>query len=572
MSLRVCLAKTVLAALLPLQVHAGEILVNTMSDDNAANTLCSLREAMLSQFRGSAFQGCNGATASGPNIIRFSANGTYRVVEQLSDVVEGRSLQVTGAGREVVISCAANRIFEAEANAVLSIDNLTLTGCTGSGGGLAVNSKNSDVSLTNVVIREFVSTTSANGAAVAHAGGSLTMRNVQMRSNRVDDGNPNTSGGSGGALSISNVGLPETVDIADSVFSNNRADKNGGAVHVNSIPSLGHRIRFSNVLFEANQAFGDQAQDGGGALWIQTDDEDAHDFLITDSVFRNNTAERGLGGALVLANGSRLAYDSADAPDAGGIFASHFQGNLARGATENDGSGGAIFTRGRVTVVQSSFLANKSERGSGGAVAFGSNGYTSTIANSTLQGNAAAKNGGAVARLFNTDAIALVHVTIAGGAAGGAGGGVGGGAVYNASNTGGITAQNSILGGSVNTGGIVNVGDNCRGAVIHSGRNLQYGVGNGCGTPAMPSGNPQLSAAQASDGPNDKVWVMGLDSNLSPALNAGSDAACRTGPILRFDATGSARRPLNGARCDLGAFESGAAPETIFSYGFDPGA
>jgi CSLREA domain-containing protein len=557
------------AALLSLQAGAGEIVVNTTTDDNAVNTLCSLREAMSAQFRGSAFQGCTGATAAGPNVIRFSANGTYRAVEQLADVVEGRSLQITGAGREIVITCTANRIFEAEANAVLSIDHLTLAGCNGSGGGLAVNAKNADLSLTDLVIRDFTSTTSANGAAVAHTGGSLTLRNVQMRNNRVDDGNPNTSGGSGGALSISNVSLPKTVEIADSVFANNRADKNGGAVHVSSSPTLGHRIRFSNITFESNLAFGDQGQDGGGALWIQTDDDDVHDFLITDSLFRSNIAERGLGGAIVIANASRVAYDSVDAPDAGGIFASHFQGNVARGATANDGSGGAIFTRGRLTVVQSSFLGNKSERASGGAIAFGSNGYTSTIANTTLQGNAAAKNGGAIARLSNTDAVALIHVTIAGGAAGGAEGSVGGGAIYNVSNAGGITAQNSILGGSATAVGIVNVGENCRGAVLNSGRNLQYGSGNGCGLPAMPFANPQLGAVRAADGPNDKVWVMRIDSDFSPALNAGNDAVCRSGPILRFDASGTARRPLVGTRCDLGAHESDAAPDAIFGFGFE---
>lgn len=559
----------VAAALLALQATAGEIVVNTTSDENTANSVCSLREAMNAQFRGSAFQGCTGATAAGPNVIRFSANGTYRVGEQLSDVVAGRSLQITGAGRQIVIGCTANRIFEAEADAVLSMDNLTLSGCTASGGALAVNAKNANLSLTDIVIRDFTSNTSSNGGAVAVTGGSLTMRNVQMRNNRIDDGNANTSAGSGGALSISNVSLPGTVEVSNSVFANNRADKSGGAVHISSSPSLGHRIRFSNVTFESNQAFGDQAQDGGGAMWIQTDDDEVHDLLITGTLFRSNVAERGLGGAIVVANASRLAYDSADAPDAGGIFASHFQGNLARGATANDGSGGAIFTRGRLTVVQSSFLGNKSERGSGGAIAFGTNGYTSTIANTTLQGNAAAKNGGGIARLSNTDVLALVHVTMAGGAAGGADGGVGGGAIYNVSNSGGITAQNSILGGSATALGVGNVGDNCRGAVTNSGANLQFGSGNACGIPAMPFGDPQLGAVRAADGPNDKVWVMGLDSDFSPALNAGSQAACLNGPVLRFDASGTARRPLAGTRCDLGAHESDSVPDAIFRSGLE---
>lgn len=565
---RSCLVAGALITLPYAAASAGDIVVNTTNDDNVANTLCSLREAMQAQFRGSAFQGCSGATATGPNVVRFAAGGTYSIASQLADVVEGRALQLTGAGRNVVIACNANRLFAAQANAVLSMDHLTLAGCTTGGSGLAVTSRNADLTLTDMVIRDFVSNTSANGAAIDHSGGPLTVRNVHFRNNRIDDGNPNSSGGSGGAMAISNVGLPDTVTISDSVFEDNRADKNGGAVHINSSPSSGHLIRFSNVLFDGNRAFGDQGQDGGGAIWIQADDEATHDLLISDCVFRDNVAERGMGGALLLANGSRLSYDDAAAPDAGGVFASHFQGNIARGGTDNDGSGGAIFSRGQLTVVQSSFINNNSENGNGGAVAFGSSSFMSVLANVTFQGNSAVRNGGAIARLSNNDAVSLINVTIAGGAAGGVGG-VGGGAIFNVSSSGGIAAQNSILGGSLSAGGVTNVGDNCQGAVINLGRNLQYGTGNGCGIPAMRFGNPLLSAPAASEGPNDKVWVMALDADFSSALSDGDNAACQAGPVLRFDATGSVRRPLNGPHCDLGAFESDAAPEALFRSGFE---
>jgi CSLREA domain-containing protein len=44
---------------------AGDITVNTTAGDNVANGSCSLREAMQSQFNGTAHQGCTGASAAG---------------------------------------------------------------------------------------------------------------------------------------------------------------------------------------------------------------------------------------------------------------------------------------------------------------------------------------------------------------------------------------------------------------------------------------------------------------------------------------------------------------------------
>lgn len=569
---RTMAAFSLLLAALSNPTLAGDITVNTTADDNLANGSCSLREAMQAQFNGAPHQGCSGATAAGPNVIKFSANGTYSVPVQLADAIAGRALQITGADKQITISCTNNRLFEAELNASLSMDNLTLLGCTSSGAGLAINSKGADLSLTNVTIRNFRTTTAADGAAIAHNGGNLSLTNVVLQGNKIDDGNANTFSGSGGALAVTNVELPKTVNIVNTTFDSNRADRNGGGVYINNNPSLGHSITFTNVVFIGNQAFGNQTQDGGGGAWIQTGSE-ANDLLLMTAVFfRSNSAENGAGGGLLLANGSRLSYVTPNVPSAGGIFASHFFNNQAKGPAGNDGSGGAIFARGQLTVVQSSFDSNKSVAGSGGAIAFGNNGFEHVLANTTFHGNAAAQNGGAIARLNTSDVLKLINVTIAGNAAGAAGSTSGGGGIYNVSgSSAGISVRNSIVGDSTGTVlGIVNVGGNCVGGVGNLGNNLQFAPNAGCGQPAMTVGDPLLGPLVPATGPNLQVWTLRLDEDGSPALETGDNATCEAGPILRFDATGTPLlRPWGGSRCDIGAFESNKQPGFIFASGFE---
>lgn len=560
--------------LLPAFAFAGQIKVTVTTNEDTNNANCSLREAMQAHFNGAAYNGCGtgqgGTVSNGANSIVFTVDGTISVPQELANIKQGRALTLSGTGRTVTIACVNNRLFDIEPSGSFAVDNLTLSGCTTSGAGTAINSNNADLSLTQVTIKNFITNTGANGGAIVHSGGNLSMTNVTMQGNKIDDGNANTFLGSGGALALSNVALPKTVNIVNTTFDSNRADRNGGAIFIDNNPSLGHSITFTNVIFQSNQAFGNQTQDGGGAVWMQTG-ADANDLvLMTNVLFSTNSAVNGAGGGLLLANGSRLSYLNANLPSAGGIYASHFFNNTAGGPAGNDGSGGAIFSRGELTIVQSSFQSNKSTNGSGGAIAFGQSGATSTLANVTFNGNSAKQNGGAIARLTVSDAVKLINATIAGNAAAGTGGTSGGGAIYNTSASTGIVARNSLIGASAAVGGVANVGGNCQGAVQNSGNNLQWSPNAGCGVPAMAAGDPQLSGLTPALGPNVGVWVMPFAQAFNPALNAGDKATCEAGPMLRFDATGLPLvRPLNGPNCDIGAYESSLNSDRLFANGFE---
>lgn len=108
----------------------------------------------------------------------------------------------------------------------------------------------------------------------------------------------------------------------------------------------------------------------------------------------------------------------------------------------------------------------------GGGIAFGNTGFASVRANVTCNGTAAGQNGGAIARLFNSDSLSLLNVTIAGTAAGGAGSTQGGGAVYTTSGAIGISARNAILASRATSNGIATTGGNGQGALVDRGNNL----------------------------------------------------------------------------------------------------
>lgn len=565
-------SRNFLLALLPLAflvpaAWAGTINVNVATNEDIANGNCSLREAMQSHANGAPYNGCTGTTATN-NKIQFTANFSISVPQELANITAARgTLELTGTGRTITITCVNSRIFDVESGASFNVNNLALMGCTTSGAGIAINSNSGDLSLTNVTIRNFISNTSAGGAAIRHTGASLSMVNVTMSGNRVDDLNVGTFAGSGGALHISNVSLPDTVNIVNCFFDSNRAEESGGAVYISNSPALGHSITFTNTIWQGNQAFGNTTEDGGGGLYIVSDNDPTDIILITGGFFRSNSAVNGAGGGMLLTLGSRMSYVDPNVPSAGGIFATHFFNNTAGGPAGPDGSGGGIFSRGELTVVQSSFQANISTNGSGGAVAIGNNAGNSMFANVTFNANRAAQNGGGLARMFDVGQVTLINDTFSGNAAGGAGGTQGAGALFNASGSNGILAQNSIFASSVNIAPVTNMNGNCVGFIAHDGHSLQFAPNTGCGSPAIVAGDPKLGPLTPSPGPNVNVWTMN-PLNYSWALATGDNATCNAGPILTFDATGvPGIRPLNGANCDMGASESSAIPDLIFRDG-----
>jgi len=299
--------------------------------------------------------------------------------------------------------------------------------------------------------------------------------------------------------------------------------------------------------------------------------------------FISNSAPKGYGGAILLSYNSTLTYQAAGqeippiisaAPPlpvpiglVGGIFGSNFAGNSAGGDPNGanspnniNGSGGAIYSRGRLTVLQSSFVLNSSSKNSGGAIAnTGGGNNPITLGNVTMNQNTAATNGGALANFSGS--ITLLNDTVSGNTANGIAPG-GGGALWNNGSGTDIQVRNSILGNS-------SAGGNCVGSLTDNGNNLQYTPDTGCGT--LTVGNPNLASASVSPGPNFLVLSMAIQGDHSPAQGTGDEATCEAAPILKFDTTGiPVWRPQGDAACDIGAFESSTTfPVQLQSFGVD---
>lgn len=576
------------AATISVDIVADEDNGNTMGPD-PIGTGCSLREALqaVANNDGNAYNGCAAATVGGPNTIDIAVGGTIVVnsavpdpsqpvgaamirnssLPSAMDAATHGALTITNSGGATV-SCdtAPNGkiIFNEASGADFTLTGVVVANCTADGGGIAISNLNGGkLTLNGVSFTNIKSGTGGSGGAIAHSNGSLAMNNVTFTGCGTDDG---AGLGDGGALWIGQVTLPDTVSLSNTTFTNNTAAENGGAIYWTEADSLGHTIQMTNLTFTGNVANGDSSMTpeyGGGAIWSKNSSSSGPPlWLISNTVFTNNQAPKGVGGAIAISSSGTLAYPAATTPLLGGIVASHFSGNTAGGAASADlrgGSGGAIYMHGdALTIVESSFVNNASQHGSGGAIANNSpnpNAASPTVfANVTFAGNSADQNGGAIANLADGGQIALINDTIANNTANGTGGSQGG-AVFNAdTNVGNFKASNTIFASSSGAGG------NC--AISASGvamqdvvGNLQFSPNTGCGN--MTAADPRLAAPANLGGPNTFVLEMDLNAAGSPASGAGDSATCASAPVLNADATGRTNvRPGGKASCDIGAYES----------------
>lgn len=253
----------------------------------------------------------------------------------------------------------------ASGGAILSSDNTTLSV--------------SDSRLTNNSARR------AGGVLEVRGGSSTTLDNVTASGN--DAGmNP----GNGGVVHVTG---DADVDVVGGVYANNTAVE-GGAFWNNQ-----GEMSFDGVSIVGNTATGDDATQGGGAIYAETNDagEDSGTLTIINTRISGNMASgtSGSGGGILVAPGA-----TANIADSR-ILAN--TANRAGGGIEN--AGGAV-TMLRVTLGgRDSSAANDagSNPGNGGGLHIGADGST-TLTRSSVGYNTAVEGGG----LWNSGAGTLV--------------------------------------------------------------------------------------------------------------------------------------------------------------------
>jgi len=579
---------------------------------NPLSTGCSLREALQNIDLGNntSFPECTPAPETGPNAVNIiNLTGRTIVINALvpdpsdpthTNMVHAGTMPdvfpATTVGKVTImggnLSCAPSpdgeNIFTAAAGSDLSLSGVTVHDCNVFGTGIVVRSQGSNnLTVAGSNFFNITATSTGPGAVISHNGGNLTIGSSSFTNNKQDNG---SGQGQGGAVGVTGVAFPNFATIDSTNFLNNVAADSGGALYLSGVDSL----TLSNLIFTTNTAngnSGNNAQAGGGAIWAQNVGKGGtggvgnatNFFLIFNDQFISNSASNGTGGAIVLSGGdlSLGAFDFTQPKIPGGIVASNFTGNSAKGPAPTgidprSGSGGAIFAAGNLSVLQSSFVstigANSSAHSNGGAIAFYDAGGSLNplqIVNTTFNGNSADEDGGAIANLLATTnqsgKVQLLNATLDGNSAAGNSGSVGGGAFFNGNSTAAeVNASNTIFSNSSGAGG------NCAGsAFTNTNTNLQF-PGNTCGA-SIPTGDPKLAGPSIFAGPNVFVFTQSLNAG-SAASNAGTNSVCNGIPVFTFDGTGrpGIRPSPGGSNCDIGAYESGNAP--VYASAPPPGS
>jgi hypothetical protein len=236
----------------------------------------------------------------------------------------------------------------------------------------------------------------------------------------------------------------------------------------------------------------------------------------------------GSGGAVYSQGVLTLTHTSILTNTATGGF---FDGSIYQThVLPGPGLGGGLYALGgSVLLSQSVVASNTVSGGQADAAGPGLGGglfvqdTSVVVANSTIGANTATTDG---AGLFvASGSAALLYTTLASNTALSGTGGL-------ATTVGVITATGTLL---------ANNGLNCTGSLIDSGGNLQW-PGTDCG-PTIAAADPLLGPLIAVGG----TWVYPLTLG-SPAINAGATGAC---PAV--DQLGVARP--QGTACDVGAYE-----------------
>ena len=388
----------------------------------------------------------------------------------------------------------------------------------------------------------------ADGAAVNNAG-VLTIEN-----SRLSD---NTATGRGGAI-----------------FNRGRLTLKGVTLAGNSAPAGGGlasaaEAADATVILLDSSLTGNTATAGGG-LWARGAGHTAA-VTLRNTTFADNTGTGGAGGAALLSGpGGRLTATvgatrftgngggGLAAQAAGGEVAVNIDGTTFAGNTATDGAGVRLEAQDKGTaelLLSKTTLSGNAATGAGGGVhATASGGGTAklTLFNATLSGNSAGGAGGGLSLATDGGATGanVVYTTLAGNTANGGGGGI---------HTAG--SASTRLTATIITNG-AGAGPDCvraGGSIISTGYTLDGD--NSCYL--APDGNDLPGMAAAGLLP---LAVYAPGATATHALSATSAAldripagAAGCATAVTTDQRGAPRPGAAGGRCDLGAYERGAA-------------
>jgi hypothetical protein len=321
---------------------------------------------------------------SGDTILITSTIANSPIVLTQGELVLTQSVTIRGTGTvaQPISGGGTSRIFEIEAGATVTMENLTLT----NGDGLANNPNGT-------------SAYDQLGGAILNLG-TVTLNNSTISANI-------TARGAG----IFNAG---TLTLVDSTLNNNFARAEGAGISNRATATI-----IACTLSDNITPF------YGGGFY------NAGTLTVSDSTLSGNSVAifNDLGGSLVVSRCTVSGSVDAESNAGGGIY-----NNIGASATVIDTTfsnnavdnvGGAIFNVGTMTVSGCTFTGNSAvifdfEGDSGGAIY---NAGNMTLTSCTFTGNSTVIEGGAIFNLGGATAT-VVGCTFTGNSAGVDGGGI----------------------------------------------------------------------------------------------------------------------------------------------------
>ena len=395
---------------------------------------------------------------------------------------------------------------------IQNISGNTFSGNSAFAGGAIENTDGS-------TIENISSTTFSGNNANSSSGGAISNLDstIQLITNSTFSFNQSITGGA-----IANSGTIN--EIATSVFNNNTALNDGGAIHIGSGRTI---LEINDSTFTDNTAssFGGAINNFGGLI-----------NKISNGRFTGNTSQNG-GSISNVVNG--LITE---------IISTTFSGGMARI------QGGAIWNVATINeITYSTFNDNNSSLG--GAIYNDLGAIIQRLLNSTISGNISGDGAG----INNNGTINISSTTIANNEALDDGGGI-------FTNDGGTTnIRNSIV--AFNTA--VALGNNCEiiatGAINDLGGNYSNTVSCGFGAVA----GIILGPLADNGGPTQTLALLGGPPlNGAPLCDPLDITGVPTGTPLPNDQR-FFPRPF-GPACDSGAFESGPSASVTITKVTDP--
>jgi|GEM_PF-2129556 len=294
----------------PPSVYAASIVVDTLADEENSAGNCSLREAIKAANGNAAIDGCQ--NGSGADTITFAVSGTITLSAPLPDI--NSPITIDGTGQSIIIDGASQYgAFKVTKNGDLTLNNLVIQNCSRSSGGAIESAGKVSVHNTKFL----------NNAATTASGGAIATNDINAEvtiTNSVFSGN--TAAQSGGAIYVFSP-----ITVSHSIFANNRASNNGGGITSQATNKT------STVL--ASTFHANEAANGGGVYSYSN-----NALTVSTSTFSGNKASVGSG---ILARSTLVAtfntFAGNSVPSSGdgptGIYqysgTGHLAGNIFEG-------------------------------------------------------------------------------------------------------------------------------------------------------------------------------------------------------------------------------------------------